>query len=182
MANQFSLEAAKALIQLPYAYRQENLAVQYSGRCRKSTFAFVTQSAGPTIGGINGNTPLASLASTADGGYGPVNSGDTIVLCKVPAYARVTGGQFQFGAFGTSTTATIGTATVNSSGTPTVVDATHYLGSTSVASAGVTAIANTIALNSMEQVTVDTWLILTAGGANYTNGIALQGFIDWLLD
>jgi len=187
MAIQYGFEASKILMQNPYLYRKDVLAVQERGRRRLSTFGFVTQAAAPVANGNNILTPLPSLATTSDGGFGPVNIADVIVLARIPAYARVTGGFMAFGAFGAGATMSLGTATVSNilsetGTTVTVVDAVHYLGATSVAAIGSANFANTLALNYLEQVTQETWLVATAGGANYANGIELRGHLDWLLD
>lgn len=183
MANQYSLQASRALIQPPYTSRHENLASDYYGRIRLTAFSFVTESAAPVAGGTNSDSTHLPLGATAyDGGYGPVNSGDTILLCKIPKGARILAGFVAFGAFGTSATAQFGTATVDGQGNITVVDAAHYSGAIAVATAGTSVFASTLALNYGEKTTVDQWLLLTAGGANYTNQISMAGHVLWSLD
>lgn len=97
----------------------------------------------------------------------PVASGDTIALVRLPKGSRILEGFVAFEAMGSSTTATIGTS----------ASAAKYLGSTSVASAGTAGFANTVALSYGEELSADTDIILTAGGANYANDKAIKGHI-----
>lgn len=99
-------------------------------------------------------------------------NGDTITLTKIPAGSKILRGHLAFEAMGTSATIQIGV-----SGT-----AGKYLGSTSVAAAGVTPFADTVALNCGEILAAETELIATLGGADYTAAKKLIGYVQVVVD
>lgn len=91
--------------------------------------------------------------------------GDTVQLCKLPKGACVMGGAITWEAMGTSATIQLGvTGTLG-----------KYLGSTSVASAGGTDIANTIALNAGRFVVDEETVLMTIGGASVNSVKQFKG-------
>jgi len=98
----------------------------------------------------------------------PIANGDVLYLCRLPRGSRILGGNVAWGAMGSSATAKIGT----------VADDDRYLtAATSVAAVGSAALAGTIALFHGEELTVDTDIILTAGGANYAADKDIKGYL-----
>lgn len=108
---------------------------------------------------------------------------DTVNLCLIPQFARILRGYLQTNGLGASVTAAI----ADNQASPLT-----YLGAVTVASAGETVFANTIALNSMAipnvvgtsvpATTQDALLVLTLGGAAATAGQTLQGWVEWVVD
>lgn len=100
----------------------------------------------------------------------PINSGDVVELCRVPAGARIVGGYLIYGAMGTSATAIIGITGSTS----------KYLASTDVSALGGGAFAHTAALNFGSEPTAEETLLLTAGGANYAAAKDIKGYIEYI--
>jgi hypothetical protein len=101
------------------------------------------------------------------------STGDIINLTIIPKGARIIAGALRWAANAASTTLTVGTA----------ASAAKYLGSTAVgASAGSHAIAATLALNFGEELTADTVITATPGGATWTAGTVIAGHIEYVLD
>lgn len=119
----------------------------------------VTVQKANAIGGKIRSYPFTFHTAAADAeGVGPVASGDTVVLTRLPSGAKVVGGQVSFGVMGTGATAIIGTT----------ADTDRYSGTlTTPAAGGVVSLANTDALFHGEELTADTDIILTGGGATY---------------
>lgn len=127
-----------------------------------------------------GTFTTAATATTP--GTGPINNGDVVVVGFLRAGSTILPGGFLVnGVFGASTTATVGTYT-RSGNTFTAASAAKYLGSTSVAAAAVTALANTAALSILDTLTADSYICITAGGANYANGIAMTLYLPYVQD
>ena len=101
------------------------------------------------------------------------STGDTINLTTLPKGARIVGGRIAWAANAASTTLTVGTS----------ASATRYLGSTAVgASAGAADFANTVALNLGDELTAITVLVATPGGATWTAGTSILGYVEYVVD
>lgn len=101
-----------------------------------------------------------------------VNIADVVELVTLPAGARITGGNIAFEAMGASATAQVGV-----SGT-----ASKYSATIDVSAAGNAALANTIATNTLDELTASTVIQLTAAGANYAVTKKIYGHISYMLD
>jgi hypothetical protein len=98
---------------------------------------------------------------------------DTVKLRTLKKGMRVMGGRIGYTAFGASVTLTLGDGTT----------AAKYLGSTSIASAGASDFANTIALSGLGkdgELSSDVTLTATLGGADPASG-SLYGYVDVLV-
>lgn len=99
--------------------------------------------------------------------------GDSIALQEVPAGARILGGNIAWGALGTSVVGQVGITG----------DLDRYLtASTAMASAGTAHLANTLALNIGEEVSVVTRLLLTLSGAAAAAGQVIRGYVLFVVD
>lgn len=104
---------------------------------------------------------------------GDAAQNDTVQLVTVGKGSKIIGGRVGYTAFGSSVTLTLGDGTT----------ATKYLGSTSIASAGASDFANTIALKGLGSdvdLAANVTLTATLGGADPASG-TLAGYIDTLL-
>lgn len=125
---------------------------------------------------------FTTAATATTPGTGPINNADIAVAGFLRKGTTILpGGFLQNGVFGASTTATVGTYT-RSGNTFTAVSAARYLGSTSVAAAALTAVASTTALSVFDTLTQDLYIVITAGGANYANGIAMTLYLPYVQD
>lgn len=97
---------------------------------------------------------------------------DTINLVTLPAGSRVMGGSIAQDVATASVTVSIGYAGATA----------RYLSASSWASAGVVAIANTIALNIGELLTADTPIFLTTAGASFVTGKNVKGYVEVTVD
>lgn len=100
----------------------------------------------------------------------PINNGDVVELCRVPAGARIQEGYIIYGAMGASATAIIGIAGSTS----------KYLTSTDVSALGGGGFAHTAALNYGVETTAEETIILTAGGADYASGKDIKGYVQYI--
>jgi hypothetical protein len=101
------------------------------------------------------------------------STGDTINLTTLPKGARVIAGHIAWAANAASTTISIGYTGA----------ATRFLGATAVgASAGTANFANTVALNFGEELTAITVIVATPGGATWTAGTSILGYVDYVID
>jgi len=101
------------------------------------------------------------------------SSGDTINLTTLPKGARVIAGRIAWAANAASTTISVGYTGA----------ATRYLGATAVgASAGAADFANTVALNFGDELTAITVLVATPGGATWTAGTSILGYVEYVID
>lgn len=104
-----------------------------------------------------------------------VAQNDTVQLIKVPKGARIVDGRIGYTAWGAAVTVSLGDGTT----------AAKYLGATSIATAGVSDFANTIALKGLcSDVDLAAELTLTAtiGGAAPAAGAqSLNGYVKYLL-
>lgn len=101
------------------------------------------------------------------------SSGDTINLTTLPKGARVVGGRLAWAANAASTTISVGYSGA----------ATRYLGSTAVgASAGAADLANTVALNLGDELSAATVIVATPGGASWTAGTSILGYVEYVID
>lgn len=98
--------------------------------------------------------------------------GDILYLTRLPKGARMIGGNLAFGTMGAGTTIKIG---ING-------DDDRYLTDTSLASAGQTRIADTTAHFYGEELSSETDLFGTIGGAAYAAGQPLRGHIVYVID
>lgn len=143
------------------------------------------------------STEYAVVAAAAAGTYGPlkpnqlggrvrmaffslnttnvaVENGDTINLVKIPAGARVIGGQVAFGAMGANATLTIGDAG----------DPDRLLAALDVSAAGTAALASKDVVPGLlgHEYSAETIITGTAGGANYAAAKVLHGYILYVVD
>lgn len=119
---------------------------------------------------LGGRSRIAYFAVTTSA-Y--ASTGDVINLTTLPKGARIVGGRIVHEANAASTTLSVGTTD----------SATRYLGATAVgASAGGTDVANTVALNFGDELTAITVITATPGGATWTAGTSILGFIEYVID
>lgn len=96
--------------------------------------------------------------------------GDTIALCRVPAGARVVGGQFCWNA----TQGATATTAIGISGT-----SDKYFAAAVTASAAVFRLGDTQAQNFGAQTTAEEAIIATNAAAAWTASSVLRGFIEY---
>lgn len=117
--------------------------------------------------------PFTFHTAAADAeGVGPLAAGDTLVLTRLPAGARIIRGYAIIGAMGTGADAQIGT----------VADPDRYSGLLDVAAASTPWLADTEAKFQDDILTEDTDIILTnpaSGSATYAT--TTQPVVGWIL-
>lgn len=102
-----------------------------------------------------------------------VANGDTINFVTLPKGARVIGGRVTYGAIGANATLKIGTA----------ADDDRYSGAAlDVSAAGGTDLADTQAKFFGEELTDDTLIIGTAGGAAFAAAKDVTGYLEYVID
>jgi hypothetical protein len=97
---------------------------------------------------------------------------DTLNLCELPVGAHVIGGRLVHGAMGASATLSIGISGAVG----------KYLSAYNIAAAGQTDFANTVALNTMTELTADERIFATMSGAAWASGQVLKGYILYSKD
>lgn len=114
-------------------------------------------------------------------------SGSNIMLCRLPAGARILAGVIMTGALGTSVTGKVGLSGANATGyidsaESVSDDDDKFVGATAMATASQTPFAATLALGYGYELSKDCYLTLTTGGATLTAGIAVAGDVTYVLD